>query len=61
MSTKEENAVYIEEVRSIIIKEKGKKFWEEFIGKVEQSQRENFVDGYKYAIRTLEDGLINKR
>ena len=28
---------------------------------LEQNQRENFMDGYKYAIRTLEDGLIKKR
>ncbi|MEZ3487889.1 MAG: hypothetical protein K1W22_15245 [Lachnospiraceae bacterium] len=63
MDTKDEKAVYvyIEEIRKIVIQEKGKEFWEAFIGKVEQNQRENFMDGYKYAIRTLEDGLIKKR
>lgn len=47
-----------EEIKTIVVKEKGKYFWEEFIKEIEQNQRKNFIDGYKYAIRILEDTLI---
>jgi hypothetical protein len=48
---------YAEEVKTIVIKEKGITFWEEFVKEIEQCQRDNFIDGYKYAIQLLEDGL----
>ena len=48
---------YAEEVKTIVIKEKGITFWEEFVKEIEQCQRDNFIDGYKYAIHLLEDGL----
>ncbi len=50
----------IEEIEKIIIKEKGRSFWEDFVRKIEKNQRENFIDGYKYAIRILEDGLTRE-
>lgn len=61
MDKKEEKVKYIEEIENIVIKEKGNIFWEEFMRGLEQSQREHFIDGYKYAIRILEDGLIKKK
>lgn len=50
----------IEEIEKIIIKEKGKSFWEDFVRKIEKNQRENFIDGYKYAIQILADGLTKE-
>lgn len=61
MKKGEENAKRIEEVKRLVIKEKGNIFWEEFIKGIEQSQRENFINGYKYAISILEDALIKER
>lgn len=60
MKNREENIQCVEEIKKIVIKEKGNIFWEKFINGLEQSQRDNFVDGYKYAIRVLEDGLMEK-
>lgn len=61
MDKLEENIQYFEEIKKIIIKEKGKDFWEEFIRGTEQRQREYFIEGYKYAIQILEDGLIEEK
>ena len=60
MENREENIQCVEEIKNIVIKEKGTIFWEKFIKGLEQNQRDNFVDGYKYAIRVLEDGLMEK-
>lgn len=60
MDKRDENVRCIEEIKTIIIKEKGHIFWEEFIQGIEQSQRKNFMDGYKYAIRILEDTLVSE-
>lgn len=46
-----------EEVKQIIIREKGDVFWEEYSKGIENSREENFIEGYKYAIRILKDGL----
>ncbi|MCB6415371.1 hypothetical protein LI221_09905 [Faecalimonas umbilicata] len=50
-----------EEIKKLVIREKGNVFWEEFVKGIEESQRDNFIDGYKYAIRLLEDGLKEKK
>ena len=50
-----------EEIKRLVIREKGDVFWEEFVKRVEKSQSDNFIDGYKYAIRLLEDGLKVKK
>lgn len=52
---------YAEEVKTIVIKEKGITFWEEFVKEIEQCQRDNFIDVYKYAIQLLEDGLTAEK
>lgn len=57
MNKKKEDVQRIEEIKTIVIKEKGCIFWEEFIKSIEQSQRDNFIDGYMYAIRILEDTI----
>lgn len=61
MKKREDNAKLIEEIKSLVIKEKGSLFWEEFIKGMEQNQRENFINGYKYAISILEDALIKEK
>ena len=57
---REPEILHIEEVRELIIKEKGVTFWDEFIGSMEDCQRDYYVEGYRYAIRILEDGLIKR-
>lgn len=60
MKAVEKNMPIIEEIKEIIIREKGDFFWKELMDKIEQNQRKNFMDGYKYAIHILEDGLVRK-
>lgn len=60
INMKETDIQYIEEMRKIIVREKGDFFWKKMVGVIEESQRENFLEGYKYAISLLEDGLVNR-
>lgn len=60
MSNGKGNVLCIEEIKKIVVEEKGNIFWEEFVKGIEESQRENFMNGYKYAIRILEDGLVKE-
>ncbi|MCI7814348.1 MAG: hypothetical protein SO016_09510 [Lachnospiraceae bacterium] len=47
----------MEEVKKIILRERGEHFLHEFLEETEAKQKMAFLDGYKYAIRVLEDGL----
>ena len=59
---RKENLKQIQEVKKMILEEKGEQFLEEIIETAEEKQREAFLEGYQYAIQMLEDGLgqLNK-
>lgn len=61
MDMKETNISCVEEMKRIIIKERGERFWQLCNKVIEQNQRENFMEGYRYAIRSLQDGLIKDK
>ena len=61
INMKETDIQYIEEMRKIVVREKGDCFWRKMIGAIEESQRKNFLEGYKYAISLLEDGLVKSQ
>lgn len=59
--TGEEYDYFLKEVNEIIGREKGDAFLKKYINAMEQKQKEGFMEGYKYAIRVLEDGLVKKQ
>ncbi len=54
----ENNNEWMEEIKKIITKEKGTVYCEKLIEKIEENERLAFLDGYLYAIRVLESGLV---
>lgn len=56
----ENDVLYPDEIKKLIIREKGNAFWERFLRQMEEHQRQVFLDGYRYAIKVLEEGLVKK-
>lgn len=56
----ENDVLYPDEIKKLIIREKGNVFWERFSRQMEEHQRQVFLDGYRYAIKVLEEGLVKK-
>lgn len=54
----ENNNEWMEEIKKTITKEKGTVYCEKLIKKIEENERLAFLDGYLYAIRVLESGLV---
>lgn len=46
-----------QEIESLIINKKGKAYWKMLIKYNKQKEQKIFMDGYKYAIQILKDGL----
>ena len=55
----EKNHRQMEELKKFITKEKGEDYLRYLSEREEKSQRMAFLDGYMYAIRILEEGLVN--
>lgn len=49
----------MKEIREIIVKEKGENYYSDMLKRLEENQQKVFMDGYVYAIRVLENGLLN--
>lgn len=49
----------MKEIREIIVKEKGENYYSDMLKRLEENQQKMFMDGYVYAIRVLENGLLN--
>lgn len=50
-----------EEVNILICREKGKTFLNLYQESLEEERKEVFLDGYRYAIHVLQEGLIDSR
>lgn len=50
---------WIEEIKRIIVKEKGEFYFDRMLERIEESKRLAFLDGYLYAIHILESGLVD--
>ena len=48
-------------VNALICREKGEHFLKLYLEKMEADKKNAFLDGYRYAIRVLEEGLIGSQ
>ena len=58
---KENGDLLQKKVNTLISTEKGEDFLKIYLEKMEADKKNAFLDGYRYAIRVLEEGLIDNR
>lgn len=60
MANQKEAKLYMRELKEIAINEKGEIFWQQVSAVMEMNLQKAFLEGYRYAIRILEDGIVDQ-